>query len=132
MSKFWGYAKTNEWSKRHETAPMFRRELAGRISKKATAEAYAAFCRFLAQHVPQDGASALFELTDSNGYNRMRVTFSGKPDAFDIASDGHCGTPVGGVWFLEEGPEGLQDMVRAGRSESTARYIEMKARRKAQ
>lgn len=128
MTTFWGCAKTNEWSQRHMTATMFKRTVK-RGSKRATAEAYAAFCAFLATHVPHDGATALFEETDRNGYNVTRVTFTGKPDAFAVSRDGYNGTPIGGVWYLEEGPEGLQDMVRAGRAVSTPAYETMMARR---
>jgi hypothetical protein len=83
----------------------------------------ATFCDLLATQVPHEGATALFEETDRNGYKVVTVKFTGKPDAFDLGTDGYCGVPCGGVWFLESGPEGLTDMVRAGRTESTARYL---------
>lgn len=116
-----GHIKTNAPGTHDRIAPSMRKE--ARKSRKALTACYADFCAMLAELVPHDGATAVFECIDGNGYVIDRVRFAGKPDAFDLATDGYCSTPCGGVWYLEEGPDGLTDMVRAGRTESTARYL---------
>ena len=107
-----GSVQTNDHRNRYMLAPSIRR-VAKRGSKAAQSEAYAAFEALLRSHTPLVGAHAYFEVVDSHGYTTTRVVFSGRPSAWRSTRGGGAEV-VGGVWFLESGPEGLTDRIEAG------------------
>lgn len=85
MVTYRGVAKSNRVRTEHLLSPSFKLEFK-RDSKKALTEATKAYVRLLADTLPDNGATAWFERSDSRGYRTVLASSTGKATKRDPVS----------------------------------------------